>query len=123
MKRLVMLAVLSVVLTVFAAAALGADEAKTPAAGTPAVSTPVAKATAGQTKTGVVKKVDVAAKQVVVMVTRELTFTVTDATKIVEGDATKKLEDIKVDAKVSVDYTNDGQQNRMATKIVILKDK
>lgn len=132
MKRLLMLAVLSVVLTVFAAAALAADEAKTPATGTPALSTPAAKTpaagtpaakpTVGTPKTGVVKSVDVAAKKVVVMVTRELTFTVTDATQIVQAELPKKLQDIKVDGKVTVDYTIDGQ-NRTATKIQILDDK
>ncbi|MGD0093419.1 MAG: hypothetical protein ABSE73_26195 [Planctomycetota bacterium] len=75
-----------------------------------------------QTKTGIVKKVDEAAKQVVVMVARELTFTVTDATKIVQGDETKKLSDIKVDAKVAVDYTREGD-TRTAKKIAILPDK
>ena len=78
---------------------------------------------APQTKTGVVQKVDVAAKQIVVMVTRELTFTVTDSTKIFLGDAGKKqLADIKVSAKVTVDYTREGDA-RIAQKITILADK
>ena len=59
---------------------------------------------ASQTKTGIVRKVDAEAKQIVVMVARELTFTVTDATKIVQGDQPRKLADIKVDDKVSVTY-------------------
>ena len=71
-----------------------------------------------QTKTGTVTKVDAAANQVVVMVTRELTFTVTEATKIVQGDEAKKITDIKVDAKVSVDYTRVGD-TRTAKKITI----
>lgn len=75
-----------------------------------------------QTKTGTVKKVDVAGKQVVVMVTRELTFTVTDATKIQQSGNPKTLADIKVDGKVSVDYVKEGEA-RNATKIVILKEK
>lgn len=77
---------------------------------------------APQTKTGTVKKVDVDAKQVVVMVARELTFSVTDETKIVQGDTSKKLADIKVDAKVTVDYVRDGD-TRTAKKIAILADK
>ena len=77
---------------------------------------------AAQTKTGTVKKVDVTAKQIVVMVKRELTFTVTDATQIVQGDAPKKLADIKVDDKVSVEYVKDGE-TRTAKKIAILADK
>ena len=75
-----------------------------------------------QTKTGSVKKVDTEGKQIVVMVTRELTFSVTDATKIMQGDAAKKLADIKVDGKVSVEYVKDGD-TRTAKKITILGDK
>ena len=75
-----------------------------------------------QTKTGTVKKVDAAAKQVTVMVTRELTFTCTDATKIQQGGAPKKIEDIKVGAQVSVVYVKDGD-TRTAQKLVILGDK
>lgn len=56
------------------------------------------------------------------MVNRELTFTETDATKIVQGDAVKKLADIKVQTKVTVDYTREGEA-RVAQKITILADK
>ena len=75
-----------------------------------------------KTKVGTVKKVDAEAKQIVVMVARELTFTCTDATKIMQGGAAKKITDIKVDDKVSVDYVKDGDK-RTASKIVILGDK
>ena len=75
-----------------------------------------------QTKTGTVKKVDVAAKQLVVQVTRELTFTCTDSTQITQGGAAKKLADIKVDAKVSVTYVKDGD-TRTASQVTILGDK
>ena len=75
-----------------------------------------------QTKTGTVKKVDVAGKQIVVLVARELTFTVTDSTQIVQGDAPKKLADIKVDNQVSVEYVKEGE-TRTAKKIAILADK
>ncbi len=44
---------------------------------------------------------DASAKQVVVMVARELTFTVAESTKIVQGDQAKKLADVKVGAKVT----------------------
>ena len=77
---------------------------------------------AEQTKAGTVKKVDVAAKQVVVMVAREMTFTVTDQTKIQQHGKPAKLEDIKVDHKVSVTYVKMGDK-RTARRIVILKDK
>ena len=73
---------------------------------------------APQTKTGVVKKVDQAAKTIVVMVKRELTFTVTGDTKILQGDATKTLADIKEGDSVTVEYTRDGD-NRVALKVSV----
>ena len=103
MRRAVMFAVLGAVLLALALAAPAAEEPKEKA----------------QTKTGIVKKVDADAKQIVVMVKRELTFTITDATQIVQGDEAKKLADIKVDAKVTVDYTRAGD-TRTAKKITIL---
>jgi hypothetical protein len=66
--------------------------------------------------------VDVAANQIVVMVKRELTFTVTESTKIVQGDEARKLADIKVDNQVSVEYVKEGE-TRTAKKISILADK
>ena len=104
MRRIVVLATLGVVLLGLAVAVPAAEEGKV------------------QTKTGIVKKVDLDAKQVVVMVARELTFTVTDSTKIVQGDEAKKLTDIKVDDKVTVEYTREGD-TRTAKKIAILADK
>lgn len=71
------------------------------------------------TKTGTVKKVDVDGKQIVVMVTRELTFTTTAETRIVQGDAAKTLADIKPGDTVTVDYTRADPQTRLASKIVI----
>ena len=106
MRSVVTLAPLGVVLLGLAMAAPGAEEPKERL----------------QTKTGIVKKVDVDAKQVVVMVARELTFTVTDSTKIVQGEEAKKLADVKVDAKVTVEYTREGD-TRTAKKIAILADK
>jgi len=87
-------------------AALGAEEGKG----------------AVQTKTGTVKKVDVAGKQVVVMVTREMTFAVTDATQILQGNAPKKIGDITVESKVTVDYVKEGE-TRAAKKITLLAGK
>jgi Cu/Ag efflux protein CusF len=106
MRSVVTLATLGVVLLGLAVAATAAEEPKERV----------------QTKTGIVKKVDVDAKQIVVMVTRELTFTVTDSTKIVQGEEAKKLSDVKVDAKVAVEYTREGD-TRTAKKISILADK
>ncbi len=103
MRRIAVLAALAVGLLGLAAATLRAEEGKD----------------AAQSKTGIVKKVDVEAKQIVVMVKRELTFAVTDATKIVQGEEAKKLADVKVDAKVTVEYTRQGD-TRTAVKITIL---
>ncbi len=88
------------------------------------VSSSVVKADEGkeQTKVGTVKKVDVDAKQVVVMVARELTFTITDKTKISQHDQPAKLTDIKVDDKVSVTYVKNGD-TRTASTIAIVKEK
>ena len=104
MKRLAALTVLSMMVLGLSAAIVCAAEGQV------------------QTKTGTVKKVDVGGKQIVVMVARELTFTVTDATQIVQGDAPKKLADIKVDNQVSVEYVKEGE-TRTAKKIAILADK
>ena len=105
MKRLLILAAVVMVLGIAAAPVVAAE-------GKPA----------SQTKTGIVKKVDADAKQVVVMVTRELTFTVTENTKITQRDEPRKLADIKPEAKVSVVYVKDGE-TRAAEKIAILGDK
>ena len=102
MKKLILLTLVSMIGLSLSGVAFGKDEA------------PV------QTKAGIVKKVDVAAKQIVVMAARELTFTVTDATQIVQGSTAKKIDDIKVDAKVTVDYMKEGEK-RSAKKIVIEK--
>lgn len=106
MRRIVMVATFGALVLSLAVAARGAEEAKDRVL----------------VKTGVVKKVDVDAKQVVVMVKRELTFAVTAATKIVQGDEAKQLTDLKVDTRVTVDYTREGD-TRTATKIAILVDK
>ena len=74
---------------------------------------------AKETKTGIVKKVDVAGQKIVVMVARELTFTITKDTKIVQGDAAKTIADIKEGASVTVDYTRAGKDSRVAVKIDI----
>ncbi len=73
---------------------------------------------ATQTKSGTVTKVDLEGKKVTVMITRELTFTVNDATKIVKGEEAKTLADIKVGAKVTVEYGRHGE-DRVAVKITI----
>jgi hypothetical protein len=74
-----------------------------------------------QTKTGTVKKVDVDAKQLVVMAARELTFTITDSTQIQQNGKPMKLSDIQAEANVSVEYVKEGEK-RTAHQIN-LKDK
>lgn len=101
MKRVVILAALAVVVQ-----ALGLEIL---IAGDPAA----------QTKTGIVKKVDAPARQIVVMAARELTFTVTQSTRIVRGDQAGQLDDVKVGARVAVDYLREGD-TRIAKKIAIL---
>lgn len=76
-----------------------------------------------QTKTGVVRSVDVAGKKVVVMVARELTFTVTENTKIRRGDDAKKLDDIKVGDKVAVEYTREGETRTAKTIAILPKEE
>ena len=106
MKRIPMLVVWSAMLLTSTVASLGAEENKDHV----------------QTKTGIVTKVDMAAKQVTIMVMRELTFTVTDSTKITQGDEAKKFSDIKVNTSVTVDYTRKGD-TRTAQIIAIHTNK
>jgi len=72
-----------------------------------------------QTKTGVVRKVDLEAKAIVVMVARELTFTITDKTVIREDETSRALSDIRVGDKVAVLYSFDVNRNRVASRVVI----
>jgi pimeloyl-ACP methyl ester carboxylesterase len=81
----------------------------------------VAEENSPQSKTGLVKKVDASAGQVVVLAVRELTFAVTESTRIVQGDVARKLGDITVGATVTVAYTREGD-TRTATKITIVGD-
>ena len=78
----------------------------------------VALAADPQTKTGVVKSVDVKAKTLVVKLTpRDLTFTVTDTTTFtLDGKPSTLEEAVKEGFKVSVTYTREGD-TRMATKV------
>ena len=78
-------------------------------------------AAAVQTATGVVKAVDAEAKKVTVTVDEaELTVLVTDDTKVVQGDEAKTLADIKVGAKVTVEYTK-ADAGLVASKIAIVE--
>jgi len=72
-----------------------------------------------QTKTGVVKSVDLTAKTIVVMVKRELAFSIPADAKILQGSTPKTLADIKVGDTVAVDYSTPSKDNRVASKVVI----
>ena len=75
-----------------------------------------------QTKEGKVKSVDVAGKKIVVTVARDLTFSVTDETKITQGDKALALSDIKVGSEVKVEYAHKAADERVAKKITVVKD-
>ncbi len=70
-------------------------------------------------KTGIVKRVDLGAKTIVVMVARELTFTTTGDTKILQGDATKALADIKEGDSVTIEYARGAGDSRVASKVTV----
>ncbi len=74
---------------------------------------------AEQTKTGVVRKVDVDRGRLIVKAARELTFMVTDGAKISRGGQARKLADINADDTVRVTYVKEGEI-RAARKIEIL---
>ncbi|MBI4864578.1 MAG: hypothetical protein HY815_30630 [Candidatus Riflebacteria bacterium] len=86
--------------------------------GLPASAQPGRERPAAQTKVGVVRLVDVVGKRIVVMVARELTFTVTATTRIHQRDAVRGLADVAAGASVRVRYARTGD-TRMATNIAI----
>ena len=69
-----------------------------------------------QTKTGVVRKVDTEGKRIVVMAAQELTLGITEATKIVQGNAVMTFADIREGDTVTVAYSFD---NNVASKVSI----
>ncbi|WP_395736699.1 sulfatase-like hydrolase/transferase [Prosthecobacter sp.] len=71
---------------------------------------------------GTVAKVDAGARQVVVMAGRELTFTITDSTKIRQQGKPLKISDIKDGASVTVESVSDGGR-LTARSIILRKDK
>jgi pimeloyl-ACP methyl ester carboxylesterase len=104
MKEFMMLAALGAAAQAFVLGVLAAEES------------------ASQAKTGVVARIDPSARQIVVMVTREMTFAVTGSTKIMQGDVVKKLADVSPGARVTVEYTREGE-TRTATRITILAEE
>ena len=72
-----------------------------------------------QVKTGVVRKVDLVTKTIVVMVKRELTFAVTDHTKILQGATPRTLAHIKGGDTVTVEYSFTAERNRVASQVTL----
>ena len=115
MKKIILLAMVSMLGLVLAGTVRGEEKSRSEGQNK---SGTLQSSDASQTKSGTVTKVDVAAKQVVVMVTRDMTFSVTDTTKILQGTTSKKIGDIKVGAHVAIDYVRKGEA-RVATKITL----
>ena len=78
-----------------------------------------AEGKAPATKSGTVAKVDVEGKKLTVTVKNDMVFTITADTKFVQGDAAKTLADVKVGAKVSVEYIRGDGDLRTAVKVTI----
>ena len=89
-----------------------------------ALTVSAADATAAQTKDGIVKSIDAKAKTFVLQRDpRPLTFKFTDATTYtIDGKEAKMDDSLKVDAKVVVTYTRDGEE-RTATKVEVTTKK
>lgn len=96
-------------------------EARVPGEEGTAVARQEEKATE-QTKTGVVKKVELDGGHLIVNAARELTFTVTDHTEITQGGQARKLADIKAADQVTVTYVKE-DDTRTARRIEILNGK
>jgi len=72
-----------------------------------------------QTKTGRVTSVDVAQGQLKVMSGRELTYTITDQTRIMQGGALARLADVTTGATVTVVYSRLSARDRVASSVTI----
>ncbi len=104
MKR-AMLTVMVLALSVIFASAVMAAEQKALAA-----STPVAPKL--EKYSGVIERVDVARKDFAVKAEKEeMTFSLSDKTKITEGKKTLALADLKKGQEVTVEYTKQGNKS------------
>jgi len=104
MKR-TMLTVMVLAVSVMFAAAVMAAEQKAPASATPA-------APKFEKHSGVIERVDVATKDFSVKNGKEeMTFSLSDKTKITEGQKTLALADLKKGQEVTVQYTKEGNKS------------
>lgn len=104
MKR-AMLTVMALAVSVIFVAAVMAAEQKAPASATPA-------APKFEKYSGVIEKVDVARKDFSVKSGKEeMTFSLTDKTKITEGKKTLSFTDLKKGQEVTVEYIKEGNKS------------
>ncbi len=104
MKRMMLTVMVLAVSVIFAAAVMAAEQ-KAPASGTPA--TPKL-----EKFSGVVERVDVVRKDFAVKSGKgEMTFSLSDKTKITEGMKTLALADLKKGQEVTVEYTKEGNKS------------
>jgi Cu/Ag efflux protein CusF len=100
-----MLTVMVLAVSVIFVAAVMAAEQKAPASATPA-------APKLEKYIGVIERVDVARKDFAVKSGKEeMTFSLSDKTKITEGKKTLALTDLKKGQEVTVEYTKEGNKS------------
>ena len=100
-----MLTVMVLAVSVIFAAAIMAAEQKVPASATPA-------APKLEKYSGVIERVDVARKDFSVKSGKEeMTFSLSDKTKITEGKKTLALAGLKKGQEVTVEYTKEGNKS------------
>ncbi|MGA2518963.1 MAG: hypothetical protein ABSG44_20780 [Thermodesulfobacteriota bacterium] len=103
--RRTMLTVMVLAVSVIFVAAVMAAEQKAPASATPA-------APKLEKYIGVIERVDVARKDFAVKSGKEeMTFSLSDKTKITEGKKTLALTDLKKGQEVTVEYTKEGNKS------------
>lgn len=104
MRRTMLTVMVLAVSVIFAAAVMAAEE-KAPASATPA-------APKLEKYSGVIERVDVARKDFSVKSGKEeMTFSLSDETKITEGKKTLALAGLKKGQEVTVEYTKEGNKS------------
>lgn len=104
MKRVTLTVMVLAISVIFVAAVMAAEQ-KAPASATPA-------APKFEKYSGVIEKVDVARKDFSVKSGKEeITFSLTDRTKITEGKKDLSFTDLKKGQEVTVEYTKKGNKS------------
>ena len=104
MKRVTLTVMVLAISVIFVAAVMAAEQ-KAPASATPA-------APKFEKYSGVIEKVDVARKDFSVKSGKEeITFSLTDRTKITEGKKDLSFTDLKKGQEVTVEYTKEGNKS------------